>query len=91
MVRRLGLGKNNHLTYASLALNPRYVQKDISKLSPFVSWPGIMINPQWLKVPMSSTNIYDSKDIWAVEVFCNWIMKQINNNDNKNNPSYLEV
>ena len=25
MVRRLGLGKNNHLTYASLALNPRSV------------------------------------------------------------------
>ena len=25
MVRRLGLGKNNHLTYASLALNPRYL------------------------------------------------------------------
>ena len=24
MVRSLGLGKNNHLTYASLALNPRY-------------------------------------------------------------------
>ena len=24
MVRRLGLGKNNHLTYASLAFNPRY-------------------------------------------------------------------
>ena len=24
MVRRLGFGKNNHLTYASLALNPRY-------------------------------------------------------------------
>ena len=23
MVRRLGLGKNNHLTYTSLALNPR--------------------------------------------------------------------
>ena len=27
MVRRLGLGKNNHLTYASLALNPRYAQQ----------------------------------------------------------------
>ena len=26
MGRRLGLGKNNHLTYASLALNPRNVQ-----------------------------------------------------------------
>ena len=25
MLRRLGLGKNNHLTYASLALNPRIV------------------------------------------------------------------
>ena len=25
MVRRLGLGKNNHLTYASLALNPRHM------------------------------------------------------------------
>ena len=25
MVRRLGLGKNNHLTYDSLALNPRYM------------------------------------------------------------------
>ena len=25
MVRRLGLGKNNHLTYASLALNPRFI------------------------------------------------------------------
>ena len=24
MVRRLGLGKNNHLTYTSLALNPQY-------------------------------------------------------------------
>ena len=27
MVRRLGLGKNNHLTYASLALNPRYYEE----------------------------------------------------------------
>ena len=26
MVRRLGLGKNNHLTYASLALNPRNIK-----------------------------------------------------------------
>ena len=28
MVRRLGLGKNNHLTYASLALNPRYAPSE---------------------------------------------------------------
>ena len=29
MVRRLGLGKNNHLSYASLALNPRTVNHDM--------------------------------------------------------------
>ena len=28
MVRRLGLGKNNHLSYASLALNPRNVETE---------------------------------------------------------------
>ena len=35
MVRRLGLGKNNHLTYASLALNPRYILREMVKLSKF--------------------------------------------------------
>ena len=33
MVRRLDLGKNNHLTYASLALNPQFVIK--LETSPF--------------------------------------------------------
>ena len=32
MVRRLGLGKTNHLTYASLALNPRYALHVIQSL-----------------------------------------------------------
>ena len=37
MVRRLGLGKNNHLTYASLALNPRYLLDTLKvKLYDFV-------------------------------------------------------
>ena len=31
MVRRLGLGKNNHLTYASLALNPRFTYYTIGQ------------------------------------------------------------
>ena len=30
-----------------------YDSQDIPKLSPFVSWPGVMINPQWLELPMS--------------------------------------
>ena len=33
MVRRLGLGKNNHLTNDSLALSPRYVLQSSSKVS----------------------------------------------------------
>ena len=33
MVRRLGLEKNNHLTYASLALNPRFVPVTYTVLS----------------------------------------------------------
>ena len=32
MVRRLGLGKNNHLTYASLALNPRHTFKCLMEI-----------------------------------------------------------
>ena len=33
MVRRLGLGKNNNLTYASLALNPQCVLNEDSNRS----------------------------------------------------------
>ena len=42
-------------------------QKDIPKLSPFASWPGIMINPQWLELPMSRTYFHGPKDIRAIE------------------------
>ena len=28
------------------------------KLSPFGSWPGAMINPQWLELPISRTNFH---------------------------------
>ena len=34
MMRRLGLGKNNHLTYASLALNPRDEEQIMTKQMP---------------------------------------------------------
>ena len=47
-------------------------QKDTPKLSPFVSWPGTMINPLWLKLPMSRTNFHVSKDIWAI-AFWLWV------------------
>ena len=43
-------------------------RKDFPKLSPFASWTGAMINPQWLELPMSRTNFHGPKDVWATEV-----------------------
>ena len=40
MVRRLSLGKNNHLTYVSLALNPRYVNENHLFLSIYIHVSG---------------------------------------------------
>ena len=42
--------------------------KKIPKLSLFASWPGTMINPQWLELPMSLTFFYGLKDVLAIEV-----------------------
>ena len=42
--------------------------KKIPKLSLFASWPGTMINPQWLELPMSRTIFYGPKDVRAIEV-----------------------
>ena len=40
----------------------------IPKLSLFASWPGTMIIPQWLELPMSRTIFYGPKDVRAFEV-----------------------
>ena len=42
-------------------------QKDIHILFPFVSWPGAMINPQWLELLISGTNFHGSKDVRVIE------------------------
>ena len=44
-------------------------KKKIPKLSRFASWPGTMINPQGLELPMSWTIFYGPKDVWAIEVW----------------------
>ena len=46
------------------------VQKieDFPKLSLFASSTGVMINPQWLELPMSRTNFHGPKDVRAIEV-----------------------
>ena len=49
-------------------------RKDFPKLSSFASWPGVMINLQWLELPLSRTNFYGSKDVRAIEV--DWSLSQ---------------
>ena len=39
------------------------------KLLTFASLPGAMINPQWLKLPISRTNFHGPKDVGAIEVW----------------------
>ena len=42
-------------------------RKDFPKLSQFASWPGAMINPQWLELPISRTNFHGPKDVRVIE------------------------
>ena len=30
--------------------------------------PGAMINPQWLELDISKTNVHGPKDVWAIEI-----------------------
>ena len=43
-------------------------QKDMTKLSPFASCPGTIINPQWLELPVSRIHFHGPKDVWAIEI-----------------------
>ena len=44
-------------------------RKDIPWLLRFAFWPGAMINPQWLELPMSRMSFHGPKDIRAIKVF----------------------
>ena len=43
-------------------------RKDITKLSPFVSWPCAMLNPQWLELPMPRTKFHGPIYVRVIEV-----------------------
>ena len=47
--------------------------KDILKLSPFASWSGAMINPQWLELPISRAYFNGPKDVGAIGVWLDLI------------------
>ena len=59
-------GNSNEYTQHTIIV--KEIKKKIPKLSLFASWPGTMINPQWLELPMSRTIFYGPKDVWAIEV-----------------------
>ena len=41
------------------------IRKDIPK---FAFCPGVMINPQWLKLPISRTTLHGTKAVRAIEI-----------------------
>ena len=62
------------------SLKPQYNfsvvdRRDTSKLSPFASWPFVMINPQYHELLISRSNFHGPKDVWAIEV--EWIPKYL--------------
>ena len=46
----------------------KFFRKHFPKFSLFASWPGTLINPQWLQLPMSWTIFYRPKCVRAIEV-----------------------
>ena len=53
-----------HSTYNYCVEN----RKDCPKRYLFAYWPCVMINPQWLELPISRTNFHGPKDVRATEV-----------------------
>ena len=60
-------GTSNEYEYTQLVII--YIQyKYIPKWSPFVFWPGTMINPHWLELSICWTNFHSPKGVRAIEV-----------------------
>ena len=57
------IASSNEYTQHSIIL------QKIPKLYQFFSWSGVMIDPQWLGLPMSKTNLYGPKDVRVIEVW----------------------
>ena len=46
---------------------PSFLRKS-KKYSYYATWPGAIINPHWLELPLSRTNFHGSKGVRAIEV-----------------------
>ena len=42
-------------------------------LSQFAGWPGAMISPQWLELPMSRIHFHRPKEVRAIKVLLNFL------------------
>ena len=61
----------------NIPLLSRRSKKKIPKLSASASWPGVMINPQWLKLPIYQINFHGPKYVWTIII---WLYCTIANN-----------
>ena len=50
----------------NIPLLSRRMKKKQPKLEPFASWPGAMINPQWLKLSMFRRNFHGPWDVGPI-------------------------
>ena len=64
-------------------------RNDITKLSPFASWPGLMIDSQWLKLPTSSQISMVPKMFEPLKFNC--IMSIINQCRPRSNNSHAQA
>ena len=48
--------------------NTQHNNLKVHKLSPFVSWPDAMINPQCLELPISKTNYSGPEEVRVIEI-----------------------
>ena len=54
--------------YTQHTIIAQKIEKSFPKLLPFASWPGTMINVQWLELPISRTNVHGPQDVGAIAV-----------------------
>ena len=59
---------NEYTQHTIIVKKIKKKKKKIPELSPFSSWPSVMINPQLLELPISRTNFHGPKDVWAIKV-----------------------
>ena len=82
-------GKSNEYTQHTIIV--KKIEKKFPKLSLFASWPGTMINLQWLELPISRSVFCGPKDVWAIEVrlYCGYSLEASCQSTPNEYPQYM--